>query len=103
MLGSVVTATVHRGGAPVLLIRPAEVRSAWKPVPEQLTPVVDQARTEDTSVMVLLTPGERDLVTAGLELLLAGTERDTAPIRAILARIADTASDRTEALAATAH
>jgi nucleotide-binding universal stress UspA family protein len=104
LLGSMVTATLHRGGVPVLLIRPAEVRSVREPLPEQLTPLADQTCTDDTSVMVLLTPGERDLVQSALELLLAGSEREehqAAPIRAILARIADVASDRTGALVGT--
>jgi nucleotide-binding universal stress UspA family protein len=106
VLGSTATATIQRAGVPILLTRPTEARSAQEPMPEQPTPVVDQPRTDDTSVMVLLTPGERDLVQSGLEQLLAGSEREgrqAAPIRAILARIADTASDRTDALAATAR
>jgi hypothetical protein len=56
--------------------------------------------------MVLLSPGERDLVTTGLELLLAGTpreERQAASIRAILARIADAATNPSKALAVTAR
>jgi nucleotide-binding universal stress UspA family protein len=105
LLGSVVTATVQRAGVPVLLTRPAEVRRAQEAIPEQLAPAADQVQGEDTSVMVLLTAGERDLVQSGLELLLAASEceeRHVAPIRAILARIADAASDRSEVLAATA-
>jgi nucleotide-binding universal stress UspA family protein len=101
VLGSVATTTVQRAGVPVLLSRPAGVRSAREPRPEQVTPSADPRRTEDTSAMVLLTPGERDLVQSGLELLLADSKREeheAAPIRAILVRIADVASDRPKAL-----
>ena len=33
VLGSMATATIHRGGVPVLLTRPAEVRSVREPIP----------------------------------------------------------------------
>jgi hypothetical protein len=91
---------------PILLTRPAEVRSAREPIPERFASAIEPGHSEDTSVMVLLTPGERDLVRAGLELLLTGTpreERQATSIRAILARIADAATNPSKALAATAR
>lgn len=106
VMGSTATATIQRAGVPILLTRPAEVRTVRAPEAAPLTLAAERVSTEDTSVMVLLSPGERDLVKAGLELLLDGTEREesrAAPIRAILARIADTATDAPKAFAATAH
>jgi hypothetical protein len=91
---------------PILLTRPAEVQTVRAPESEALTSAAEQVSAEDTSVMVLLSPGERDLVKAGLELLLAGTEREerqAAPIRAILARIAEAEPDRPKAFATTAR
>jgi hypothetical protein len=78
----------------------------WPP-PESasLTSAAAQVSTEDTSVMVQLTLGERDLVKAGLELRLAGSrheERPAAPVRAILARIAHAESARPKELVETA-
>jgi nucleotide-binding universal stress UspA family protein len=105
VLGSTATATIQRAGVPILLARPSGVQKARAVEPGLAEPVGEQESTEARPVTLILTVGERALVKSGLELLLAGSEREEhqgAPIRSILARIADAASDRPEALATTA-
>ena len=88
VLGSVATATVQRADVPILLVRPAEAKPH--------APAVEPISVEAGSVNTILTGGERELVAAGLQSLLAdpGHDEDAAmPIRALLSRIVEAHSD----------